>query len=127
MPFEITNHGAFLFGRLYGTVTASDLDQLANDTEALEDSIPEALDRICDITAVARFEVGFSAVNALAERRRIRKFAKRVKSAIIVQDLVHLGIARMFQTLNDNPQIEIRIFRSTAEAKEWFLSGTSKQ
>jgi hypothetical protein len=125
VPFEITNQGTFLFGRLQGTVTASDLYQLANDTEAMENSIPEAMDRICDMTAAERFDVGFQAVNALAQRRRVRKFSKRVKSAIIVADLVQLGIARMYQTLNDNPQIEVRIFRSIAEAKEWFLTDTT--
>jgi len=123
MPFEITNQGDFFLGRLHGIVTTADLDQLATDTAALEDSIPTSLDRICDITSVERFDVGFHAINALAERRRVRKFSKRVKSAIIVQDLVQKGIARMFQTLNDNPQIEIRIFRSVSEAKEWFLTG----
>jgi hypothetical protein len=123
MPFEITKQDDCLFGRLSGVVTAADLDQLGTDTESLEDATPTAMDRICDIASVERFEVGFSAVNALAERRRVRKLSNSVKSAIIVKDLVQLGIARMFQTLNDNPQIEIRIFRSVAEAKEWFLSG----
>jgi hypothetical protein len=123
MPFEITNQGDFFFGRLHGIVTTADLDQLATDTQAMEDSMPTSLDRICDIASVERFDVDFHAINALAERRRVRKFSKRVKSAIVVQDLVQLGIARMFQTLNDNPQIEIRIFRSVPEAKEWFLSG----
>ena len=30
-----------------------------------------------------------------------------------------MGIARMFQTLNDNPQISIRIFTNAAEAMSW--------
>jgi len=102
---------------------AADLEQLATEAEALEDSVPTAMDRISDITSVERFDVGFPAVSALALRRRVRKFSKGVKSAIIVQDLVQLGLTRMFQTLNDNPQIEIRILRSVPEAKEWFLSG----
>jgi hypothetical protein len=117
MPIEITNQGDFLFTRRYGIITAADLDQLATEAEALQDSVPTAMDRISDITAVERFDVGFSAVNALAARRRVRKVSNRVKSAIIVQDLVQLGLARMLRTLNDNPQIEIRIFCSVPKAK----------
>ena len=120
MPFEIKNQGDLIFARLYGVVTPDDLKQFADDAEAIEESISTARDRITDLTAVERFDIGFPAMNALALRRRVRRFSRPVKSAIIVQDLVQVGMARMFQTLNDNPQIEIRILRSVAEAKKWF-------
>lgn len=40
---------------------------------------------------------------------------------------MQLRIARMFQTLNDNPQIEIRIQHCVAEAKDWLADKTGKQ
>jgi hypothetical protein len=126
MPFEITNQGDFLFGRFYGVITAADLDRLATEVEVMEDSIPTAMDRISDLTAVDRFEVGYPAIFILAARRRLRQFTKPVKSAIIVQDPVQFGLARMFQTLNDNPQIAIQILHSVTEAKKWFTDGREK-
>jgi len=126
MPFEITNQGDFFLARLYGVITAADLDRLASAAEVVEDSIPTAMDRITDITAVERFDVGFPAIYILAGRRRARQFSKPVKSALIVRNPVQFGLARMFQTLNDNPRIEIRILHTVTEAKDWFADKTEK-
>jgi hypothetical protein len=120
MPFEIRNHGGYFHVRFHGIITAADLDRFADEAEAAEDSIPTALDRVTDLTSVEQFNVHFPDVEMLAARRRARRFSKPVKSAIIVRERVQLGLARMFQTLNDNPQIEIRIVHSVAEAENWF-------
>jgi hypothetical protein len=40
---------------------------------------------------------------------------------------VHYGFARMFQMLNDNPRIQIRIFGTAEEAVEWLRSGTRRE
>jgi len=126
MPFEITIQDDYFVFRLYGVVTSVDLDRIASEVEVLEDSIPTAIDRITDITSVERFDVGFPAVNILAGRRSVRQFSKPVKSAIIVRESVQFGLARMYQMLNDNSQIEIRILRSVTEAKDWFADKTEK-
>jgi len=127
MPFEITNQGDYLFTRLFGIMTAAELHKIVIEVEILEDSIPTAMDRITDITLVERFEVGFAAVEILASRRRARKFSRRIKCAIVVQDSVQFGLARMFQTLNDNPLIEVRIMRSVDEALGWFADKAQKE
>lgn len=43
-------------------------------------------------------------------------FPNDFKSAIIVSTPVQRGMARMFQSLNDNPRITIRIFDDEAAA-----------
>ena len=122
MPFEISVESDFLFARLYGVITAADLDKIASEVEVIEDSLPTSMNRITDITAVEQFEVGFPDVNILAERRRTRVFSQPVKCAIIVREPVQFGLARMFQMLSDNSQIEVRILYSATEAKDWFSS-----
>ena len=117
-------HGDFLFARLYGLVTETDLDRIASDVEVLEDSLPTPMDWITDITAVERFDVGFPAVNILASRRLAQRFSRTIKSAIIVQEPVQFGLARMFQTLSENSQIEVEIFHSMAEARDWIADRT---
>jgi hypothetical protein len=105
MPFEIANRGEFRLARLLGVVTAQDLAGFARAAEGIEDSLPTAMDRATDITSAQSFDVDYLDVLALAVERR----------------------ARMSQTLNDNPQIEIRILESLQEAEDWFAeSGTGR-
>src|SRR5262249_34789723 len=120
MPFEFTTPGAILFARVFGVFTAPELNHLADEAEIAEASRPIALDRITDLTAVERFEVGFREIYYFAIRRSVQRFSRVVKSAIVVQDPVQFGIARVYDALNENPQIQIRILRSVTAAKEWF-------
>jgi len=48
-----------------------------------------------------------------------------IKSAIVANNPSQFGFARMFQTLNDNPQIEIRIFPAAESAMEWLTATPS--
>jgi hypothetical protein len=120
MPFELTTPSATLFARVFGTFTAPELNHLASEAEIVEASHPVSLDRITDLTAVERFEVGFREIFYFAIRRSAQRFSRVVKSAIIVQEPMQLWIARVYEALNDNPQIQIRILRSVTEANEWF-------
>jgi hypothetical protein len=88
--------------------------------EIAEASHPISLDRITDLTAVERFDVGFREIYYFAIRRSAQRFSRGVKSAIIVQDLAQAGIALVYEALNENPQIQVRILQSIAEAREWF-------
>jgi hypothetical protein len=56
---------------------------------------------------------------AVAETRRRATLRNPVKSAIIASDIVRFGFARMFQTLNDNPQIVVAIFGDDESASQW--------
>jgi hypothetical protein len=120
MPFELTTPGTVLFARVFGVFTAPELNHMAAAAEIAEASHPVSLDRITDLTAVERFEVGFREIYYFALRRSRQRFSRVVKSAIVVQDPVQLGIARVYEALNENPQIQIRILRSVTEATEWF-------
>jgi hypothetical protein len=51
------------------------------------------------------------------ERRRTQRFANSIKSAVVASRPVQVGFARMYQTLNTNPQVEIQIFAALAEAE----------
>jgi hypothetical protein len=120
MPFELTTPGAILFARIFGVFTAPELNHLADEAEIVEASLLAAFDRLTDLTAVNRFEVGFREIYYFAARRSKQRFSRVVKSAIVVQDPVQYGMARMYELLNENPQIEIRILHSVSEATEWF-------
>jgi hypothetical protein len=67
----------------------------------------------------AELAIGYPEISALAAKRRQLRFPNPLKSAIIARNPQHLGYARMFQILNDNPQITIRIFSDETSASRW--------
>jgi hypothetical protein len=124
MPFELTTTGAILFARVFGVFTASELNHLAWEAEIAEASHPVSLDRITDLTAVERIEVGILDIYYFAVRRGAKRFSRVVKSAIIVQEPGQFDIARVYEALNENPQIRVRVLRSLTEARDWFADPT---
>jgi hypothetical protein len=121
MPFEIRDEGKFHSARLFGVLDATDLNAVMKEVERLED---EGLlrDRVTDLTALERIDVGFEEVFALAMQRAERKVAVPIRSALVANRPVQFGFARMFQMLNDNPRIQIRIFGNLEEARRWLHS-----
>jgi hypothetical protein len=112
MPFEINDEGKFYSARLYGTLDRADLNAVMKEVERLEDA-GLLNDRITDLTALDHIDVGFEEVFAIAARRADRRVANRP---------VQFGFARMFQMLNDNPRVQIRIFGNLEEAQQWLHS-----
>jgi hypothetical protein len=58
-------------------------------------------------------------VFAVAMKRTQRQIPSPIRSAIVAAKPVHYGFARMFQMLNDNPRVLIRIFGTLPEAQQW--------
>jgi len=79
-------------------------------------------DRLTDLTALERIDVGFEEVFALAMKRAERTVPAPIRSALVANRPVQFGFARMFQMLNDNPRIQIRIFGNLEEAQQWLRS-----
>jgi hypothetical protein len=122
MPFEIRDEGSHYFARLSGVLDRADLRAVMAEMERLEDTAPSK-DRVTDFTGVERIDVGFEEVFAVAVRRAQRIVPAPIRSALVAKKPVHFGFARMFQTLNDNPRIQIRIFGTAEEAVEWLSGG----
>ena len=121
MPFEISDEGNFHSARLFGVLDPADLNAVMKEVHRLED---EGLlrDRLTDLTALDRIDVGFEEVFALARERADRRVAAPIRSALVANRPVQFGFARMFQILNDNPRIQIRIFDNREEAQRWLHS-----
>ena len=121
MPFEITDEGKYHSARLFGVLDRADLDAVTREVERLEDE-GTLKDRLTDLTALERIDVGFEEVFALAQRRAERKVTAPIRSALVANRPVQFGFARMFQMLNDNPRVQIRIFGSLEEGQQWLRS-----
>ena len=121
MPFEIRDEGKFYSARLFGVLDRADLNAVTTEVERLEEDGPPK-DRLTDFTALERIDVGFEEVFALAMRRMQRQVTAPIKSALVANRPIQFGFARMFEMLNDNPRIQIRIFGNLEEAQQWLQS-----
>lgn len=121
MPFEIRDEGGFHSARLFGVLDRTDLDAVSLAVDQMEDA-GLMKDRLTDLTGLDRIDVGFEEVFALAHRRALRPIPVPVRSALVASKPVQFGFARMFQMLNDNPRIQIRVFGNLTEAAQWLRS-----
>lgn len=119
MPFTIDSSQPIVRITLSGTLTNQDLREAGKEAERIEASFAVVPPRLTDCRPITRLEINFQGVLALATERLKLKFSNMFKSAIIATDVVHYGFARMFETLNDHPQIVIAIFSDEAEALRW--------
>ena len=122
MSYEMVEEKDLIRVRMFGVLTAKDLIEMQEEAARLDDGRDPAPNRLADLREVTEVRIGFPDVNGLAEARRTRRFPNSYKSAIVVANPVQSGMARMFRTLNDNPQIAIEIFTDEAKALVWLRS-----
>src|SRR5262245_23408886 len=119
MAFAIDVEPGLIQLTLSAMVTGEDLRKAADSMDESEAANRPVPPRLTDLTGVTELKIGYPEVQALADRRRATRFANDFRSAIVVSAPSQLGMARMFQTLNDNPQITIEIFTDRASALAW--------
>ena len=119
MSFSVAEEKDFVRITLSGTLTRQDLIGLASAAEELERGRERVPHRLADMRGVTEMQVAYPEIQAFADTRRTRRFPNAFKSAILVGSSVQSGMARMFRTINDNPQISVEIFEDEAEALRW--------
>ena len=122
MPYTITIEPAFLRIVFSTVVTNQDLVVLADEIEVIEKQSAVVPHRLADLRAVTESELTYPGVRALAVRRKALLLANPVKSALVAPRPILLGFARMFQILNDHPQITVEIFATVEAAEAWLLA-----
>jgi hypothetical protein len=104
---------------LYDALTPRDLTEIMHEADEIEKDLDPVPHRITVTSAVTDVQVCYAEVKVFAWHRRVIQFPNTFRSAIVVSSPVQRGIARMFQTLNDNPQILIEIFDDEPTALAW--------
>ena len=106
---------------MFGVLDLKELEAITAEVERLEESGTVG-DRLTDLSELERIDVGFEEVFAVALKRALRPIRTPIRSALVASKPVQFGFARMFQMLNDNPRIQIRIFDNRPEAEQWLRS-----
>jgi hypothetical protein len=104
---------------LNGKLTAADFEGLAESYRDAESRLEVTPDRVSDLTEADFSDLESNDLVHFAQQRKIARLKNPVKSAIIAPSPGQYGMARVFQTCNDNPFIEIRLFKDAASAYEW--------
>jgi hypothetical protein len=123
MPVIVKYDGRIIETRMIGRIAGPELLSQLREMVVIEEREPVTPDRIIDLRETDTSEIKFNDVFAIAERRRLENLKNPIKSAFVAKTNVQYGIARTFQSLNDNPQISIRVFREESEARAWLAEG----
>lgn len=122
MPYKITVENKIVRTVMTGRITVKDLIDLMGESKNYEQNVDVIPHRITDLTGVEELALHYPDISMLAAKRGQIHFPNSFKSAIIARDKLHVAYARMYQTLNHNPQMVIRIFPDEASALEWIAS-----
>lgn len=125
MPLEITTDGPWLRITAWGRLVNDELAALAREAVRIESELDHVPHRLTDLRMILDPGIDFSGVRDFADHRLRQKYPNSFKSAIVAADPAHYGLARMYQTLNDHPQITVAIFPDIATAEAWLaMPGT---
>jgi hypothetical protein len=119
MPYTIDTSQPIMKITLSGNFTHQDLVALAKETERAESKYQGAPHRMTNAQPCTHLQLTFHDVLAFVKERLRLKFPNVYKSAIVAKDVAHYGFARMYETLNDHPQVVIGIFSDEADAMRW--------
>lgn len=119
MPCEVQWEGRWLRARLVGLITEADLLALQATFSRIEAECEVIPNRLVDLRNMTTSAATSDAVREFATARRQQKFPNAFRTAIVTDNTLQLGYARMFQIVNDNPAITMRIFTEEIAAREW--------
>ncbi|MBV9128727.1 MAG: hypothetical protein JO117_11655 [Verrucomicrobia bacterium] len=111
--------GEFLECIFTGKIGASELLQGAKEIWEIEKREARTPSRFIDLSGVEAFDLSFASISDFANVRRQSDFKNPIRSAIYASRGIAFGFARMYQSLNENPKLTIRVFREREAALRW--------
>jgi hypothetical protein len=122
MPYSIQQDGELLRSRFTGTLSGNDLHAMLDEVDRLLAPRERWPDNLLDLRALEGSSLGFTDVMSVAKRRESITPPNAIRTAIVADSPTLIGFARMFQSLNHNPNITIQIFSDPAEAEAWLAA-----
>jgi hypothetical protein len=122
MICQYENKDGILFVTFPETLSDNDFSLMNEEIGAIEKEYSVVPNFIVNLTNVRKFNGDYLSVQKLAKHRAETIFSKNILEAILVNNDFQMGYARMYQTVNDNPRLTIKIFKDEAEAIQWIKS-----
>ncbi len=119
MPYRCELIDSVIHLELQGTVSGEELAAAFNEIEETEARLGRMPNRITYMAGLLQTDLDYRVMDGLVMRRRQKQFPNSFRTALVAPNPISYGFARMFQSLNNNPQIEIRIFSDERAALAW--------
>lgn len=119
MPFTLRMEEELFVLELNGTVTTHDFKAMAEAVLAFEREQRPTPSRLTDMSGVTALSIDYDDIDRVARMRRASPPTDPIRSAIFAPTPVQFGMARMFQTLNNHPNVTVEVFRDRAAALDW--------
>ena len=123
MAHRICFDGPTLTVTISGTVDADDLLAIGDAIIEIEMGGTYTPHRLVDMREIDDASIGYPEMARLVDRSRARPLHASLRSALLVAQPLQTGFARMFQILNDHPQVTVRIFEDEPSARVWLENG----
>ena len=101
-----------------GDVTRGEFPLHADELARIERECRVSPHRYTDLSE-STSHPNYGTMETFAGVRTHAKLKNKVNSAVFAPSDYQFGMARLFQALNRNPQIEVRVFRDKDEALKW--------
>lgn len=124
MTYELSTEAGYIHLAIQGHLALPDLMEIGRIAYGIERTAEVTPHRLTDLSRVTDLSLNFMAMEQFAATRRTVTLRNNVRSAIVAPTPLLFGFARMFQTLNTNPQIEVVVFNRCDEAIPWILGQT---
>jgi hypothetical protein len=121
MPHRLTLEPHFVRIELLGTIARPDLEAALADLETLERTMDRTPNRLTDLSGVIDRDLTANDIISIAARRKVTVLRNPIKSALVAPRPVSVGFSRMYQMLNEHPQIRIEVFDSVDAAVAWLV------
>ena len=124
MAVECSYDNTWIRVTFSGAIVPADFNDVAAFIRDVESRASPAPSRLIDIGPQSTLSIGFGDVANIAHMRLAVRLANPIRTAIVAHSPAQQGYARMFQTLNDHPQITIKVFPDVPAAEAWLRVGT---
>jgi hypothetical protein len=119
MPYSVQEDAGMLRVRYSGRLTGADVHESLSEMDALVQPRERWPDNLVDMRGADISALGFPDIMSVAKRREAVTPPNPIRTAIVADHPSILGFARMFQSLNHNPNITIQVFADHTEAMTW--------
>jgi hypothetical protein len=119
MSYSIDTSTKFNRVTYTGTLENNDIQGVLKDALVMDGDGLKLANRIEDMRKLKGIKIGFAELMDFTENLRTIQLPQKVKSAILTNNALQYGIARMFQSILEHPQMDIKIFSQEEEAYAW--------
>jgi len=125
MPHTIAFDGNVIRLSFTGFITRQEIQDAAAELTTLESQFTRMPDRLTDLSGIVDRESDFETIFAVADAIQRKVYPNSFRAAAVAPNPTAYGMARSFQTLSSNPQVEFKIFATVPDAEAWLRPAAS--